>query len=208
MSSSSFIFFSISYSLLNPSLYSNRSIYISPYLSLSLTLYQLSLCLCLSPSLSTFLSLIFSPPLSLFISAFLSLFVSSYISFCFPSFLSFPSSYPLSFFLSSYLPFSLFFIQFFFLSFFFSFNLSFFLSSFLSFSMEPIMDNGVQTLSGGELQRCAIVLCLGTAADIYLVDEPSAYLDSEQRIAASKVTTCRTRIILNILSQLSVFLTK
>ena len=36
-------------------------------------------------------------------------------------------------------------------------------------SMEPIMDNGVQTLSGGELQRCAIVLCLGTAADIYLV---------------------------------------
>ena len=55
------------------------------------------------------------------------------------------------------------------------------------FSMEPIMDNGVQTLSGGELQRCAIVLCLGTAADIYLVDEPSAYLDSEQRIAASKV---------------------
>ena len=53
--------------------------------------------------------------------------------------------------------------------------------------MEPIMDNGVQTLSGGELQRCAIVLCLGTAADIYLVDEPSAYLDSEQRIAASKV---------------------
>eukprot|EP00598_Pedospumella_elongata_P001382 CAMPEP_0184973490 /NCGR_PEP_ID=MMETSP1098-20130426/5242_1 /TAXON_ID=89044 /ORGANISM="Spumella elongata, Strain CCAP 955/1" /LENGTH=628 /DNA_ID=CAMNT_0027495945 /DNA_START=41 /DNA_END=1927 /DNA_ORIENTATION=+ len=54
-------------------------------------------------------------------------------------------------------------------------------------SMEAIMENGVQTLSGGELQRVAIVLCLGTAADIYLVDEPSAYLDSEQRIAASKV---------------------
>jgi ATP-binding cassette subfamily E protein 1 len=42
-------------------------------------------------------------------------------------------------------------------------------------------------LSGGELQRCAIVLCLGTRADIYLIDEPSAYLDSEQRIAASRV---------------------
>jgi len=54
-------------------------------------------------------------------------------------------------------------------------------------SMEAIMDNGVQNLSGGELQRVAIVLCLGTPADIYLVDEPSAYLDSEQRIAASKV---------------------
>mmetsp|Transcript_21653 Transcript_21653/g.43671 ORF Transcript_21653/g.43671 Transcript_21653/m.43671 type:complete len:630 (-) Transcript_21653:284-2173(-) len=54
-------------------------------------------------------------------------------------------------------------------------------------SMDPIMENGVQTLSGGELQRVAICLCLGTPADVYLVDEPSAYLDSEQRIAASKV---------------------
>jgi ATP-binding cassette subfamily E protein 1 len=54
-------------------------------------------------------------------------------------------------------------------------------------SLEVIMDNGVQNLSGGELQRLAIVLCLGTPADIYLVDEPSAYLDSEQRIACSKV---------------------
>lgn len=54
-------------------------------------------------------------------------------------------------------------------------------------SMDAIIDNGVQDLSGGELQRVAIVLCLGTPADIYLVDEPSAYLDSEQRIAASKV---------------------
>lgn len=54
-------------------------------------------------------------------------------------------------------------------------------------SMDAIIDNGVQDLSGGELQRVAIVLCLGMPADIYLVDEPSAYLDSEQRIAASKV---------------------
>ena len=36
-------------------------------------------------------------------------------------------------------------------------------------SIEPIIDNGVQELSGGELQRVAIVLCLGTPADIYLV---------------------------------------
>lgn len=54
-------------------------------------------------------------------------------------------------------------------------------------SMESIIDNEVQNLSGGELQRVAIVLCLGAPADIYLIDEPSAYLDSEQRIAASKV---------------------
>ena len=45
----------------------------------------------------------------------------------------------------------------------------------------------MQNLSGGELQRVAIVMALGTPADIYLIDEPSAYLDSEQRIAASKV---------------------
>lgn len=36
-------------------------------------------------------------------------------------------------------------------------------------SIDPIIDNGVQELSGGELQRVAIVLCLGTPADIYLV---------------------------------------
>jgi len=31
------------------------------------------------------------------------------------------------------------------------------------------------------------VLCLGQPADVYLIDEPSAYLDSEQRIIAAKV---------------------
>jgi len=53
--------------------------------------------------------------------------------------------------------------------------------------IEPILDQEVQNLSGGELQRVAIVLCLGQPADVYLVDEPSAYLDSEQRIVAAKV---------------------
>ena len=53
--------------------------------------------------------------------------------------------------------------------------------------IENIMDNGVQNLSGGELQRLAIVLALGTPADVYLIDEPSAYLDSEQRINCAKV---------------------
>jgi len=54
-------------------------------------------------------------------------------------------------------------------------------------AIEPIMDAEVQTLSGGELQRVAIVLCLGKPAHVYLIDEPSAYLDSEQRIIASRV---------------------
>jgi ATP-binding cassette subfamily E protein 1 len=54
-------------------------------------------------------------------------------------------------------------------------------------TMEPLMDQEVQNLSGGELQRVAIALCLGQPADIYLIDEPSAYLDSEQRIMTAKV---------------------
>ncbi|CCH61911.1 hypothetical protein TBLA_0F03760 [Henningerozyma blattae CBS 6284] len=53
--------------------------------------------------------------------------------------------------------------------------------------IDDIIDQEVQTLSGGELQRVAIVLSLGVPADIYLIDEPSAYLDSEQRIICSKV---------------------
>ncbi|KAJ3175242.1 ATP-binding cassette sub- E member 1 [Geranomyces variabilis] len=53
--------------------------------------------------------------------------------------------------------------------------------------IENIIDQKVSTLSGGELQRVAIVLALGKPADIYLIDEPSAYLDSEQRIIAAKV---------------------
>uniref|UniRef100_A0A1W7RAY8 ATP-binding cassette sub-family E member 1 n=1 Tax=Hadrurus spadix TaxID=141984 RepID=A0A1W7RAY8_9SCOR len=53
--------------------------------------------------------------------------------------------------------------------------------------IDNIMDQEVQNLSGGELQRVALVLCLGKPADVYLIDEPSAYLDSEQRLVAAKV---------------------
>jgi ATP-binding cassette subfamily E protein 1 len=54
-------------------------------------------------------------------------------------------------------------------------------------NIEPLLDQDVQTLSGGELQRVAITLVLGVPANVLLIDEPSAYLDSEQRIIASKV---------------------
>ncbi|CAJ0576481.1 unnamed protein product, partial [Mesorhabditis spiculigera] len=53
--------------------------------------------------------------------------------------------------------------------------------------MDQLMDREVQNLSGGELQRVALVLCLGKPASVYLIDEPSAYLDSEQRLHAAKV---------------------
>ena len=55
--------------------------------------------------------------------------------------------------------------------------------------VDVLLDQEVQHLSGGELQRVAITMCLGKPADIYLIDEPSAYLDSEQRIVAAKVST-------------------
>ena len=53
--------------------------------------------------------------------------------------------------------------------------------------IDAIIDQAVLNLSGGELQRVALVMCLGKPADIYLIDEPSAYLDSEQRLVAAKV---------------------
>jgi len=54
-------------------------------------------------------------------------------------------------------------------------------------SIPSIFDLEVQKLSGGELQRVALTLVLGKKASVYLIDEPSAYLDSEQRMIASKV---------------------
>jgi ATP-binding cassette subfamily E protein 1 len=54
-------------------------------------------------------------------------------------------------------------------------------------ALDNIMDQEVTTLSGGELQRVAIVLCLGKPCDVFLLDEPSSFLDSEQRIIAAKV---------------------
>lgn len=52
--------------------------------------------------------------------------------------------------------------------------------------LENLMDRQVSELSGGELQRATIARCLAKEADIYLFDEPSAFLDIEQRLAASR----------------------
>jgi len=53
--------------------------------------------------------------------------------------------------------------------------------------LEPLMDQTLVELSGGELQRVAITACLSRDADLYLLDEPSAHLDVEQRMLAAKV---------------------
>jgi ATP-binding cassette subfamily E protein 1 len=54
-------------------------------------------------------------------------------------------------------------------------------------NLKPLMMKKINELSGGELQRVAIAECLSTEADLYLLDEPSAYLDVEQRLLLSKV---------------------
>lgn len=54
-------------------------------------------------------------------------------------------------------------------------------------NIRHIMHKEVQDLSGGEMQRLAIAIALGLEADLYLIDEPSAYLDSNQRMIAAKV---------------------
>ncbi len=55
-----------------------------------------------------------------------------------------------------------------------------------SFNITHLMDNRVDELSGGQLQKVAIVDCLTKDADIYLIDEPSAYLDIEERLNLAK----------------------
>lgn len=54
-------------------------------------------------------------------------------------------------------------------------------------NIDQLEDLPVKSLSGGERQRLAITICLGTDASVYLIDEPSADLDCEQRIVVSKV---------------------
>jgi ATP-binding cassette subfamily E protein 1 len=54
------------------------------------------------------------------------------------------------------------------------------------FTLDSIMMKTLKQLSGGELQRLAIASCLAKDADIYLFDEPSAYLDVEERLHAAR----------------------
>lgn len=52
--------------------------------------------------------------------------------------------------------------------------------------VKKLYDKSVRNLSGGELQKVALVTSLLRQADIYALDEPSAFLDAEDRIAVAK----------------------
>ncbi|MCZ6909715.1 MAG: ribosome biogenesis/translation initiation ATPase RLI [Rickettsia endosymbiont of Ixodes persulcatus] len=55
-------------------------------------------------------------------------------------------------------------------------------------NIPAIYDRHINELSGGERQKVAIALCLGDlSADVYLIDEPSASLDVEQRVIITRV---------------------
>ncbi|MDD3177928.1 MAG: ribosome biogenesis/translation initiation ATPase RLI [Candidatus ainarchaeum sp.] len=53
--------------------------------------------------------------------------------------------------------------------------------------LEKIIQQKISELSGGELQKVAIAYTISKNADIYLIDEPSAFLDVEQKLIISNV---------------------
>ncbi len=53
--------------------------------------------------------------------------------------------------------------------------------------VNKILNKNIKTLSGGELQKVAIVACLMADAEIYLFDEPSANLDIEDRLGTMSI---------------------
>jgi len=53
--------------------------------------------------------------------------------------------------------------------------------------IKPLLMRKLNELSGGELQRVWIAKCLSADSDLILMDEPSAYLDVEQRLKLGKI---------------------
>ena len=53
--------------------------------------------------------------------------------------------------------------------------------------IKKLYNKSVRNLSGGELQKVAIATCLLQKVDLYALDEPSAFLDVEDRIAIAKL---------------------
>lgn len=54
-------------------------------------------------------------------------------------------------------------------------------------NIESIGDTNITDLSGGDLQKIYIANTLGKEADLYILDEPSAYLDADQRMVVARM---------------------
>ncbi len=52
--------------------------------------------------------------------------------------------------------------------------------------IKKLYNKSIKKLSGGELQKVAVASCLLQKVDLYALDEPSAFLDVEDRIAVAK----------------------
>ena len=52
--------------------------------------------------------------------------------------------------------------------------------------IRKLYNKSIRNLSGGELQKIAVASCLIQKVDLYALDEPSAFLDVEDRIAVGK----------------------
>ena len=59
--------------------------------------------------------------------------------------------------------------------------------------IKKLYNKSIKNLSGGELQKVSMVTCLLQKADLYALDEPSAFLDVEDRIAVAKFIQKFTR---------------
>ncbi len=60
--------------------------------------------------------------------------------------------------------------------------------------LKKLLDKDISILSGGELQRVTIAECLSRDAEIYLLDEPSAYLDVEERLSMARAVRRVTKL--------------
>jgi ATP-binding cassette subfamily E protein 1 len=59
--------------------------------------------------------------------------------------------------------------------------------------VDRLLPKKITELSGGELQRSYICACLAKRANLYILDEPSAYLDVEERLNVSSVIRTLTK---------------
>lgn len=75
----------------------------------------------------------------------------------------------------------------------YDFSEDFILTLFAPLGVDKFFDKPVKDCSGGELQRAYICACLAKRANLFILDEPSAYLDVEERLHIASVIRTITK---------------